>query len=260
MRTHNRINAAMPETFPIPIPARLPVRISPCPIVEAVFEIRFTSTEPWATMPGLLYAEIRQKYCEQKQLPIAHMPEEIRRQDPVMARLPLMQFLGSDFLIQLGPRVVNLVTKPNAYPGWAAIESELRWTLERLQKVGFVSEGKRLGVRYIDFFAGDIFQSLKLGLHLDDRALGGVEADVTTIFRRGPLTMRLRLANGAIVARPAGPQPGSVLDMDAWFGALDFDVFKDSPSRFAEAHQAIKELFFGLLRKEYLATLHPEYE
>jgi uncharacterized protein (TIGR04255 family) len=211
-------------------------------------------------MPGLLYAQIRQKYCEQKQLPIAHMPEEIRRQDPVMARLPLMQFLGSGFLIQLGPRVVSLVTKPNAYPGWTAIEGELQWTLERLQATGFVSEAERLGVRYIDFFSEDVFQSVVLGLHVEQRPLGGVEADVATVFRRGLLTMRLRLANGAIVARPAGPQRGSVLDMDAWFGALDFDVFNNGLSRFAEAHRTIKEVFFGLLRPECLATLHPEYE
>lgn len=250
----------MTEPFPIPIPTRLPVRIDPCPIVEAVFEIRFSSTEPWATMPGLLYAQIRDQYHEQRQLPIASLPEEIRRQDPALSRLPMMQFVGTDFLIQLGPRVVSLVTKPNSYPGWAAIELELRWMLERLQAAGFVSEGERLGVRYIDFIAGDVFQNLILGLQVGQQPLAGVQADVTTILQRERLTIRLQAANGAIVARPSGPQRGSVLDVDAWFGALDFEVFANSMSRFSEAHRIIKELFFGLLRPEYLATLSPVYE
>jgi uncharacterized protein (TIGR04255 family) len=132
--------------------------------------------------------------------------------------------------------------------------------LERIKAAGFLSEGERLGVRYIDFLPEDIFQNLILGLQVGGRPLAGLQADVTTILRRDSLTMRLQVANGAIVARPSGPQRGSVLDVDAWFGALDFDVFNDGLTRFADAHRAIKELFFSLLRPEYLATLHPEYE
>ena len=68
----------MNEGFPIPIPDRLPVRISPCPIVEAIFEARFVSPQPWTTMPGLLFAQIREKYPEQRVLDAARMPEEFR--------------------------------------------------------------------------------------------------------------------------------------------------------------------------------------
>ena len=210
-------------------------------------------------MPGLLYARIRDKYREQKQLPMAQLSEEIRREDPSMAWLPLMQFLSPDFVIQLGARVVSLVTRPNAYPGWLAISSELEWMLARLGEAGFVREGERLGVRYIDYFSADLFQKLILGLQVGGQELTGVEADVTTVFRQQGVTLRLRLANGAIVARSDGPQRGSVLDVDAWFGALDLDVFNNGMERFTQAHLATKELFFGLLRPEYLATLNPVY-
>lgn len=112
-------------------------------------------------MPGLLFAQIREKYPEQKQLPVAQLPEEIRRQDPALQILPMMQFVGNNFLVQLGPRVVSLVTKPNAYPGWTAIESELKWLIERLKSAGFVGETERIGARYIDFFDGNIFGALQ---------------------------------------------------------------------------------------------------
>jgi uncharacterized protein (TIGR04255 family) len=171
-----------------------------------------------------------------------------------------MQFLGADFLIQLGEQVVGLVTKRNAYPGWTAIESELAWLLDRLKDAGFVQEGERLGVRYIDFFDQDVFRNLILGLQIGGQVLDDVQADVAIVLPRDSLTMRLHLTNGAIVERKEGPQRGSVLDVDAWFSALDFDVFDNGPARFAEAHHAIKELFFGLLRPEYLATLNPSYE
>src|SRR5437867_13221948 len=89
----------MSDAFPIHIPERLPIRIAPCPIVEAIFEARFVSPQPWATMPGLLFAHIREKYPKQKTLPLAQLPEEIRRQDPALLRQPLIQFLSENFLI-----------------------------------------------------------------------------------------------------------------------------------------------------------------
>ena len=126
----------MRPDFLLPLPARLPQRIEPCPIVEAIFEIRFSTTEPWATLPGLLSAQIRKKYSQQKTLPLGQVPEELRRQDSALVHLPLMQFLGNDFLIQLGPRVVSLVAKSRTYPGWPAILVELTWLVECV-KAGF---------------------------------------------------------------------------------------------------------------------------
>lgn len=250
----------MSDAFPIEIPDRLPVRIAPCPIVEAIFEARFVSPEHWATMPGLLFAQIREKYPEQKDLPLAQLPEEMRRQDTALRILPLIQFLSDNFVIQLGPRVVSLATKPNSYPGWSAIEQELKWLLDRLKAAGFMGETERLSARYIDFFAGDIFTGLRLALHVNDQPLRGTQTDVTTFLRRGSLSIRLQVTNGAIVATKDGPKSGSVLDVDAWFEPLDADLFGNGLTRFAEAHDAIKGLFFGLIKPELLAKLNPTYE
>ena len=257
---HSTVSLKMSDAFPIQIPERLPIRITPCPIVEAIFEARFVSPQPWATMPGLLFAQIREKYPEQKTLPIAQLPEELRRQDPALLRLPLLQFLSKTFLIQLGPRVISLVTKPNAYPGWSAIEPELKWLLERVKAAGFVGETERLSARYIDFFGGDVFPGLRFGLQINDKPLLGGQTAVTTILRRGPLAIRLQATNGAIVATKEGPKPGSVLDIDAWFGPLDVDLFGNGLARFGETHDAIKGLFFGLIKDELLAKLNPTYE
>jgi len=254
------IPANMNDGFPIQIPDRLPVHIDPCPIVQAIFETRFVSPQPWATMPGLLFAEIREEYPEQKTLPMAQLPEDLRRQDPTLLILPLIQFLSDNFLIQLGPRVVSLATKPNAYPGWSAIEQELKWLVDRLKAAGFVGETERLSSRYIDFFDGDIFTGLRLGLQIDDKPLRGTQTDVTTFLRRGALSIRLQVTNGAIVAAKDGPASGSVLDVDAWFASMDADLFGNGLVRFAEAHQAIKGLFFGLIKPELLSKLNPAYE
>lgn len=250
----------MAENFPIPIPPRLPVCIDPCPIVESIFETRFTSAVPWATMPGMLFAQIRDRYPNQKSLPLSQMPDEWRKQDPTLAHLPLLQFLNNKFLVQVGPRLVSLATQPNAYPGWKAISTELAWLLERLKKAEIVSETERIGVRYIDFFPEDIFPRLLLAMRINEQPMAGAECDVSTVLHRGSMVIRLRVTNAAIVSLLGVPKKGSILDVDAWFGALNASVFEDGCERFDEAHRAIKELFFGLLRPEFLAMLNPVYE
>src|SRR5947207_15538639 len=132
----------MSGNLPTPIPHRLPTKIDPCPIVEAILEARFVTSESWRTLPGLLFSQIRDRYPEQKDLPLAQLPEEIRRREPAFIYQPLVQFLSRDFLVQFGPRIVSLVTKANRYPGWAAVEKEMAWLSGQLQKMGFVSEGE----------------------------------------------------------------------------------------------------------------------
>lgn len=251
----------MPDTeeFPFPVPARVPITIDPCPIVEAAFELRFAGTHQWTTMPGLLYAQIRERYREQRILPLSQVPDEVRTQEPFVNQ-PLVQFLSDDFIVQLGPRVVNLVTKPNEYPGWQRVVEQLTWLLTRFEQAGIMGEGERLGVRYVDFFSGDIFANLVLDIRAGAHPLHDGERQLTSVFKHREMALRLLVANSAIVASPTGePRSGSILDVDAWFSALDFDLFTTSMERFHEAHDAIKRLFFGLLRPEFLATLNPRY-
>src|SRR5262249_16099385 len=147
----NSLLRTMPNEFPIHIPNRLPVKIDPCPIVEAILEVRFITSESWRTLPGCLFTHIPTRYPHQKELPLAQMPQEMLRQQTSLPYQPLVQFLGDHFSIQFGPLVVSLATKANHYPGWQAVEDELKWLLHQLQQIRFVAEGERLGVRYINF-------------------------------------------------------------------------------------------------------------
>jgi uncharacterized protein (TIGR04255 family) len=250
----------MDSAFPIPIPERLPSKIDPCPIVEANLEMRFVTSESWRTLPGLLFARIRERYPEQKDLPLARVDEEIRRLDPAFTYQPLIQFFGRDFLIQFGPRVVGLATKPNAYPGWAAVEEEIVWLLDILRGLDFITEGERLGVRYINFFALDIFDQLLLEISTGGKRLGKAELSIATVLRRPPFAARLQVVNSAILGTGNDAKVGSVFDVDVWLGSLDFDIFDNSLARLREAHEFEKQIFFGLLNPEFLTTLNPVFE
>lgn len=245
--------------FPIPKLDKLPSHITPCPILEAVMEIRFVTGHDWALLPGLLFTLIREHYPIMEKLPIASMPEDILRNDPGFTYAPRMRFIGEKFVVQFGPRVVSLLTK-GEYPGWNRVESELLWLLERLQSAGFIHEGERLGMRYIDFFEGDIFSRLVLDVRSNGQSVSGVEMNFATVFRRGDLTARLVLNNGALVTLGSKVASGSILDLDVWLDASGFDVFGNALERFEEAHRCNKEIFFGLLKTDFLDSLAPEYE
>jgi uncharacterized protein (TIGR04255 family) len=249
----------MSADFPFQIPDHLPDRIDPCPIVEAVLEIRFVTQESWSVMPGLLYNCIRERYPEMKDLPLKDLPEQFRRGEPLLTHKPLVQFLGSDFLIQFGPRVVSLITKPDAYPGWSRVRTEMAALLDDLQRANIIAEGERLSARYIDFFAGNVFPHLLIGGHIGGNPLVAPELTLTTVFHRPPLTGRLMVTNGAIIRSGESSRMGSVLDMDIWAAALDFDLFADGLAKFDDVHKLAKGVFFGLLRPEFLETLNPEY-
>lgn len=249
----------MADLFPIPKPERLPSKIAPCPIVEAVLELRFITQESWRTLPGVFFNSIRDRYPEQSDLPLANVPEDVRRSEPAFRFQPLVRFVRDDFFIQLGPQVVSLVTTTDAYPGWAAIETEITWLLREIKKIGFISEAERLATRYINFFDFDIFPKLSLEVTAGEKQLAGAELSIATVLRQEPLIARLHVANRAFMKGTSQPRHGSVFDLDVWVRSLDFDLFENGLEKFREAHQLEKEIFFGLLKPDFLATLNPVY-
>jgi hypothetical protein len=52
--------------------------------------------------------------------------------------------------------------------------------IQRIQAASFVGETERLGVRYVDFFEGDVFSGLHLHLAVNDQPLSGISSDNTS--------------------------------------------------------------------------------
>lgn len=250
---------SLSSEFPIPKPFQLPTRISPCPIVEAVVEIRFVSTESWRNLPGMFHPRIRERYPEQKELPLASMPDELRSRDPAFTWLPILQYGGVNLNVQFGPRVLSLVTRAHHYPGWTVLEQELTWLFARLQESGIVSETERIGLRYVDFFENDVWPQLKMGVRIDGDPLVSGELSTTVVLRHPEGHARLQVANGAFFQEATGVKRGSVLDLDVWHPGGEDDLFADGLDRVRRLHQASKEIFFGLLKPNFLNSLNPEY-
>lgn len=225
-------------------------------------EIRFVTETPWSVLPGMLYNELRPKYGSPAELPLAKLPEEIRRHEAQFTYLPLLSFdgpPGTPFSIRLGPRVISLISL-GGYPGWSAIHDEMKWLIDRIRDAGFFGEGERLGMRYIDFFDGDLFPRLLIRPSCAGSDVVGVETGMTLAFERESFQTRLIL-NNSVEADVAGEaRSGSVFDLDLSLGPGQFELFENGLERFGDAHRLNKEIFFGLLAPGFLSTLSPEYD
>jgi len=253
------IPPSMEPDFPIRFPESLPSRLEKCPIVEAIMEVRFLATEQWRNLPGLLFAKIRDRYPQQTDLPLAQVPEQLRQQQPNLSTQPLMQFSNAQFTINFGPRVVGLVTKTNSYPGWDLFSKEMAWLIGCLKETAFIQEGERLGVRYINFFEEDLLSNLVLETQVAGKPLLGSEMLLSFGLRKEPFVVRLQVIKGAIGNFEKVPKLGNVLDVEVWLGSNDFDLFDNGMDRFSEGHTLAKQIFFGLLKDDFVTKLKPTY-
>jgi len=246
------------ENFPVKIVNPLPLQIDPCPIVQAIFEIRFTTNTPWAQLPGKIAGLLGDRYVGQE-LPLFELPDQFKQHIPGSVYLPQYQFHSEQFVVNLGPQMIGLGVQAMNYPGWSMVHAELSTFLNKVVKDGFMGEGARLGVRYSDFFELNIFDHIDLDILLNGKTLNDKDRQFTTVFQEGPMTIRLVLINGAIMENSHGPRRGSVLDIDVAFGPLDFNLNSDVLERFTQAHDTIKNIFFGLVSADLLESLKPKY-
>ena len=187
------------------------------------------------------------------------MPDDMRTKDPSFTWEPLLQYGGSAFSIQFGPRVISLITRPHHYPGWSCFEEELAWVFEQLEASGIISEIERIGLRYVDFFENDVWPKLNMGVQIAGNPCQNGELSTTVVLRHPEGMVRLQVANGAFFQAPSGVKRGSVIDLDVWHPGGDGNHFSDGLVRVKRLHDTSKEIFFGLLKPEILATMNPVY-
>jgi uncharacterized protein (TIGR04255 family) len=237
---------------------KLPTSISPCPIREAVAEIRFDSNVPADAVYGIVYQVLKKDFSEAKPLPILNIPAEFRSADKNLAFQPHYRLQNDASVVLVGPRVISFGMR-GEYPGWAVLSKRIRETLNQFNETGIMIKVHRLGLRYISFFAFDIYPNLLLKIAVEGASLDGEETFFKTILTGHGCKSLLQISKG-VVLRNKPSERGSVIDIDS-FTATPEGEFSNQLEQFLEnAHLSEKELFFRLLKPEFLKTLNPTYD
>ena len=239
---------------------QLPRRIHPDPIVDSIVEIRFDAQIDRNAVFGVLYFALRDQFPNVEPLPILQMPEMVREADPMFAHRPQYRISNNDYQIQIGSNVLTIGVL-SAYPGWEAFSSIIQGIYNKLSPLGVIGTVKRLGIRYISFFEGNIFDNLRLQLSVPGHEQGGFPTTCRFELPNGPFINTLSLANHTTLQRVnAGvTMTGSIVDIDTSLTGELNDFFSQMPELIDKAHQLEKELFYSLLTEEFLARLNPEY-
>jgi len=242
---------------------KLPKIISPCPIIEAITEIRFSSTLPSDAIFGILYAKVLNDFKKPERQPVMQIPEQIRNQDPNLMYQTHYSLISKDELLRfnIGPRAF-VISNVNKYIGWEKYFYFIKNLFDKINDSQVVEFPERIGFRYINFFK-DILVLDKINLIIElcqDDILNNHVELVTTKddekFKRV-----LKIGNNITMKLANKYYNGSFIDIDYIYS---FKELKKTPIKrmleiIEEAHEKEKITFFTLLKEEFLRTLNPEY-
>jgi uncharacterized protein (TIGR04255 family) len=252
--------AALKNT--VDVREKLPISINPCPIVEVVAEVRFQTSLPPQAVAGIVYESVREHFPKMVTLPAASIPEEMSKIDSNLLYQAHYRLEGGDRgVVLVGPHNVALGPRSVPYPGWPNVSSDMKTAFEPIVAAGFITRIERFGLRYINFFEGNVLPKLAMSFMIEDAPVVAIGTQFRTIVDEEGCKVILQIANGVSLINAPG-QVGSIIDVDCFAelpsstGDLNrsFSVFIEN------AHAAEKRLFYRLLKPDFLQSLNPTYD
>jgi len=238
----------------------MPKYLDNSPLYSVVIEIRFTTQVPDDVVSGLLYSQIAASNTDVQSvsLPASQLPLAMRQQDPNLKYAPIQRFVLPDRTINVGSNVVSLEAnngiKKKTYPGWEVFSQQFA---DLLEKLTFVSQVERIGLRYVNFFhEEDFLSSLNVDLSTGWESKG-LENNTTIVFSvaREQLKARVTIASDATIQDETGLKSGQIIDIDTF---TDESIpLEDVATKINDAHSLSKEIFYSLPAGDLLKRMGP---
>lgn len=246
----------------------LPIKLGKEPLIDVVFEVRFTGTELASNvLPGLLYGSIS-GLGSMESLPMAQMPQQFRNSDPHLQHLPLMRVWYGNYALLVGDRSLAIGCKM-PYPGWKEYKVALSRILSVLSKASWIQTIDRYSVKYVDFFKKDEdaspdLSSFKLSVDLGGDSINSQSLNLRVEIPQENFIHAVQIFNHADLVDPVGHKHiGSILDVDTVCNLSNCSLaeFQDGLSdKLDKIHLANKHFFFKCLSDEGLLALDPVYD
>jgi len=230
-------------------------------VVEAIFEIRFKSNFPEEALAGLLYNHYKDRVSNGlEKLPHLQVPELIRKQDPNLQFMPLYRISMGNLIIQIGSNNVSLInTGSGCYLGWSEFFENIKNFVSVAIKMTAISEITRCSLRYIDFLERNAIEvcniSLNNSIKYDRKQICNTE-----IYRNGNFHIKTTIATEVTLENGIDRKKlkGSIIDTDI---SLEMNLPETELSaNINHMHDIAKEVFFSLLKPEFITELGPKYE
>jgi len=245
---------------------KIPVRLRKEPLLEAIWEIRFTASEQSVAelLPGVLFQRLGQRYRKLVKLPAWYIPPHLADQDPSLANSPKIRLENANQAILVGDRVIALSCR-RPYSGWTKFSADIRALAEVVHTTGFVQKLDRFSLQYIDLLQVPQqigIDCLDMKLKLAQREVHAEPVHLRTEIQDNGLVHLVQIISPAEVRMPGTQErlKGVLVDIDSIQLLGSEDSWELAEQRLDQVHTASKRLFFGLLTPETLRALEPVYE
>ncbi|MGP9809642.1 TIGR04255 family protein [Halomonas sp. AOP12-C2-37] len=245
----------------------LPKKLGKEPILDAIFELRFTSDVSVSDiLPGILYMKDGGEWKFER-TQIADMPKQFRDSDSSLKYAILTYMNYGNYTIGVGDKVLN-VSSRLPYKGWGDFKKTIVWSLGVLAESGIVKHIERFSLKYIDLLessdTGHQVKCLNVDMTVAGKKLDNQNFNLQIGLEGNNARHLVTLVTDASVnVRNAGVKRGVIVDVDSQIDAATINAEKwhdDLLSKLDMLHLENKEMFFNCLTDYALDILEPSYE
>lgn len=233
---------------------KLPKKLDPCPIVDAILEVRFSSKINPNAVFGVIYNTLQKEFPKVETLPILQFPDAVRAGDANLKHKPYYRISNDEFVVQIGPDVFTISSFP-IYKGWSTFSNLIFDVIKKIEHTNTIQSVERLGIRYINFFEANIFDNIDLKVSIKKEAIRYKNTVVRTDIEQRPFISTLQIANNVNLKG----RFGSIIDIDTHTGLGLNMLFPNKEEIINAGHSKEKDLFFGLLKPEFLKSFNPKF-
>ncbi len=244
---------------------KMPVRLRREPLIEVVWEIRFSGSESSVAdlLPGMIFRALPGRFSSVVRLPVADIPAPIVEHDPGLRYAPKLRLEKDNRAVLIGEHVVSLSCR-RPYPGWAQFSKEIRELASVVKDTGLVPSLERCSIKYVDLIQLQEpigIDCLNLVLRLGQYSIVSTPIQLRTEVIEENLVHIIQIASPAEVTVLGEDESfkGVLLDIDT---VRSLNGERSWDTLYAELdtmHLAAKRMFFSLLTSDTLNKLDPEY-
>jgi len=246
---------------------KIPQKIYPDRITNAIVEVRYTSKIPFEILVGLFFNALDDTYNYINKLnPTSKNQSE---PDQIGIHLSSSQFLfyNDKIKIQLQPNsiVFNCI---KSYILWSNYLPEIEKVLKQLLTTNGIESFVRIGLRYISEYPNiDLQSCIKFSFSFGMPEIQSKTYSFKSEFEYKGNKIVLNLHNKLPVLKNNSSnnlpdtQQLTLIDIDVIKSDIKFPAqdFQSLISNIDTVHSSEKEIFFKLLNDEFLNTLNPVY-
>lgn len=246
----------------------LPRRLRNEPLLEALFECRFTAHLPVSSiLPGIIFSEFDREEKQLERLVESQIPESIRNNDPNLQYAPLVRLRLQNYMVLIGDCSIAIACNL-PYRGWNDFKSIIIRIVKLINKSKLINKITRYSVKYADLIQSSdpadqatlANLTLRIGSHSLIKESYQVRMDVPV---DGFINV-IQIISGVKATKPDKTiLEGVLITTDTIKNADNIPIeqleqgFDDALDRI---HCVNKKVFFDCLTEQTLMRLGPEYE